>query len=191
MRRWLPVLLVLGCAVPATAQSWGPPPEGSYIIGNTLVPGTPRLVAWGKRGGGAPAPAPAPSPASAPAPSFSGDLGRAESGFTFPPYRVQAEGQPVGGPIEMPPITVVPIPPGPAGGSPGCCAPYATLTIPVQLLQASPPPMVSATPLPAGRQQRACPTGCVPGVDPMPPPQAHPTARPHVCNTLGQCIPWP
>jgi hypothetical protein len=176
MRRVLPVVLLSLVPVVAAAQTWE-----SYIIGNTVVP----MLASGKgrgHGGNAPSPSPAPSPASAQ--SFSGDPGRAESGFTFPQYRVQTEVP------DAPPITIQPIPPGQPGT--GCCAPYATLTIPVQLLQSSQlPPHVSTQPVP--RLQRECPTGCVQVPEPKPTPQSSPQPyiRQQVCNAIGQCIPWP
>jgi hypothetical protein len=192
MRRVLPFVLLL-CAAPMITDA-----QQRVIVGNTLMDLAPgyTVVADAGRGSGkghgrgAPSPAPSVSaPAPAPAPSFSGEQGRGESGFT---YRVQAaEGAPVLAqlPAAWTPLTVLPIPPGTAGGSPGCCAPYATLTIPVQLHQASPVP--ASPPLPGARQSRECPAGCMPSVGPAPPPPVPPSAQPRVCNTAGQCIPWP
>jgi len=198
MRRWLGLALL--CLIPVGASAQG------LVVGNTLMfDPTMVMLANGKghgkghghgpsRGASAPAPSPAPSPAG-PAPSF-GSEGRAESGFTYqapPQYRVQGD---VGAPstqwpasppltIELPPLTVQP------QASAGCCA---TLTIPVQVLYRQ--PLAQAEQLPAPQRRLApsnpCPTGCV--VEPLA-PQAQPQSRqsqpPMVCNSAGQCIPWP
>jgi hypothetical protein len=211
---WLILAVLVLSVVPVSAQTWSPPP-GSYVIGNTVMSGTPTVLASGKghRGGGAPAPSPSPAPSPAPAQSFSGEPGRAESGFTYPQYRVQVEGPPVAvqlpslppaSPPELPPITVQPIPPGQVGGGQGtgCCAPYATLTIPVQLLQAGQlptvpsgvPPYATPQPLPPGtRMPRECPAGCmqIPEGTPTPQSQTYPPVRQRICNALGHCILWP
>ena len=219
MRRWLWLPLVVLCAIPmgAPAQTWS---EGvpSYVVGNTLVAGTPPILlangkGYGKggpsRGGGAPAPSPSPAPSAAPSLGES----RGESSFSYypiqqPPIRVQLEGpsvqplpaQPAPITVELPPITVQTIP-AQVGGA-GCCA---TLTIPVQILyrqpvaQVQPAPPQSRlvpTPMPAPIPPQVCPYGCVvPEVQPQAGPMIHDwRAQPQprtVCNVYGECIRWP
>ena len=195
MRRW--VLLAVLCVIPvgATAQTidGGVP---SYVVGNTLVAGTPMvMLANGKghhgkghgpsRGGGAPAPSAAPAPAQ----SFS--EGRGESSYSF-------QGQPLRVQIEEPTVTPHPVITWPPVGTQYPAqtvdvAPFAvqptgatgTLTIPVQVLFRQ--PVAQATPYQYQRSQGqwggVCPTGCVvPEV---------PRQQPVVCNAMGQCIQWP
>ena len=201
MRRAL--LLMALCAMPvgATAQTWIP--GDSYIIGNTLIPGSPVLLASGKgpgRGTSAPAPSPAPSPAPAAAPSFGG---RAESGFTYPqPIRVQVQGPTVSPPSTLPappPITVE-LPPivgvSPVEGN-------ATLSIPVQVLyRQAGEASGRRLPVDPGYGIPAVPSFCpacpvtppevTPPVPvPTPMPMAAPQPRYRVCNAHGACIPWP
>ena len=134
MRRGL--LLMALCAMPvgAMAQTWTIPTTDSYIIGNTLVTGTPVLLASGKG-------SPAPSRGGTTAPSSASQPSRGESGFTFQqPLRVQLEGPTVTPPLYTPPVEVTPLTVQlPSDGG------EATLTIPVRLLfrQQSPAPDLS------------------------------------------------
>ena len=189
MRRLIPFMLI--CAMPVNAAAYE-----AFIIGNTVVPGLPSiLLANGKgygKGRGDPAPAPAPSPA--PAPAATPSEGRAESGFTYQPFRVQVEGPstlpaptplPVQG--EVPPlVTVQPL-----------ASPAATLSIPVQVLWHR-EQIQRRMPVDPGYGIPAIPSPCptCPEVTPVPTPVPQTYMMPaprqyRVCNALGQCIPWP